>query len=120
LRKIIYRSGKTHFKNSTENAKKLSTEAAKRTSKSRPKMPKNYPPKQRNTLKKSDKRAKKLSTGQKKGTKKRLPITNRACGQVGDLKLVCWNFCRYKLLMLSYLPMFNRFPSAEIKVWKSS
>jgi hypothetical protein len=58
------------LKKSPENAEKLSTEAAKRTSKSRPKMPKNYPPKQRNTLKKSDERAKELSTGQKKGTKK--------------------------------------------------
>jgi hypothetical protein len=42
--------------------------------------------------------------------------TNRACGQVGGLKLICPNLCRYKLLMLSYLQMFSRFPSAETKV----
>jgi hypothetical protein len=45
-----------------------------------------------------------------------LPPTYRACGQVGDLKLVRPNVFRYKLLMLSYLQMFNRFPSAETKV----
>jgi hypothetical protein len=36
--------------------------------------------------------------------------------QVGVLKFVCPNVRRYKLLMLSYLQMFNRFPSAETKV----
>jgi len=36
--------------------------------------------------------------------------------QVGALKLVHPNVCRYKLLMLSYLQMLNRFPSAETKV----
>jgi hypothetical protein len=83
LRKIIYRSGKTHFKKSTENAKKISTEAAKHTLKSRPKMPKNYPPKQRNTVKKSAERAKKLSTGQKNGTKKTVATNVGACGRWG-------------------------------------
>jgi len=38
-----------------------------------------------------------------------------ACGQVGNLKHLCPNVCRYKLLMLSYLQLFNRIPSAETK-----
>jgi hypothetical protein len=46
--------------------------------------------------------------------------TCRACGQVGVLKLVCPNVRRYKLLMLSYLQKFKRFPSAETKVHKKS
>jgi hypothetical protein len=45
-----------------------------------------------------------------------LPPTLRACGQVGDLKMVRPNVRRYKILMLSYLQKFNRFPSAETKV----
>jgi hypothetical protein len=36
--------------------------------------------------------------------------------KVGDLKLVRPNVRRYKLLMLSYLQMFNRFPFAETEV----
>ena len=44
--------------------------------------------------------------------------TGRACGQVGDLKLVRPNVFRYKLLMFNYLQMFNRFPSAETNVQK--
>jgi hypothetical protein len=48
-----------------------------------------------------------------------LPPTNRACGQVGDLKLVRPNVRRYKLLLFSYLQMCNRFPSAETKVQKN-
>ena len=45
-----------------------------------------------------------------------LQLTKRACGQVGDLKVVRPNVRRYKLLMLSYLQMFNRFPSAETNI----
>ena len=48
-----------------------------------------------------------------------LPPTKRACGQVGDLKLVHPNVRRYKLLMFNYLQMFNRFPSAETNVQKN-
>ena len=47
---------------------------------------------------------------------KNLPPTKRACGQVGHLKHLCPNVRQYKLLILSYLPMFKRFPSAETKV----
>ena len=46
---------------------------------------------------------------------KKLHLTKRACGQVGHLKCLCPNVRRYKLLLLSYLPMFKRFPSAETK-----
>jgi len=42
-----------------------------------------------------------------------LQLTNMAFGRVGNLELVRPNFCRYKLLMLSYLQLFNRIPSAE-------
>ena len=49
----------------------------------------------------------------------RLPPTDRACGQVGDLKHFRPNVCRYKLLMFNYLQMFKRFPSAETKVQKN-
>ena len=45
--------------------------------------------------------------------------TKRACGQVGNLKRCCPNVRRYKLLILSYLPMFKTFPSAETKVQKN-
>ncbi len=45
--------------------------------------------------------------------------TSGACGQVGDLKLLCPNVRRYKLLMSSYLPMFSWFSSAETKVQKN-
>ena len=45
-----------------------------------------------------------------------LPPTKRACGQVGHLKRCCPNVRRHKLLILSYLQMFKRFPSAETKV----
>jgi hypothetical protein len=44
-----------------------------------------------------------------------LPPTNRACGQVGVLKLVRPNVCRYKLLMLSYLQMFGSFRQPKQK-----
>jgi hypothetical protein len=36
--------------------------------------------------------------------------------QVGVLKLVRPNVCRYKLLMLNYLQVLNRIPSAKTKV----
>ena len=49
----------------------------------------------------------------------RLPPTKRACGQVGNLKLVRPNVCRYKLLVFNYLQKFSRFPSAETKVQKN-
>ena len=50
------------------------------------------------------------------------PITANEQGlwQVGDLKLVRPNVCRYKLLLFNYLQIFSRFPSAETKVQKNS
>ena len=41
--------------------------------------------------------------------------TKRACGQVGNLKLLCPNVRRCKLLIFNYLQMFSWFPSAETK-----
>ena len=49
----------------------------------------------------------------------KLRTTERACGQVGHLKRLCPNVRRYKLLILNYLLMFKRFPSAETKVQKN-
>ena len=48
----------------------------------------------------------------------RLQPTKRACGQVGDLELVCPNVRRYKLLMFSYLQMYNRFPVRREQKYK--
>ena len=47
-------------------------------------------------------------------------ITKRACGQVGNLKLLCPNVRRYKNLLLNYLQKFSMFPSAETKVQNNS
>ncbi len=55
----------------------------------------------------------------RKNPRKNLPPTSRACGQVGNLKHLCPNVRRYKLLMFNYLQMFSRFPSAETKVQKN-
>ena len=51
----------------------------------------------------------------RKSSRKNLPPTKRACGQVGDLKLVRPNVCRYKLLMFNYLQMFGSFRPTEQK-----
>ena len=50
---------------------------------------------------------------------KKLAANEKGLWKLGDLKLVCPNVRRYKLLMFNYLQKFNRFPSAETKVQKN-
>ena len=50
----------------------------------------------------------------------KITANGKGLWQVGHLKLNCPNVCRYKLLILNYLPMFKMFPSAETKVQKNS